>query len=107
MKILIILLSIISIRSYANNSLDKIQGMEAKFLFVVENDIATNCFKSNAKSIEALKTYKLCDLTPNGRQSPLEELKAECSRDKNTFAYFFNSKKSCNNARLDMFDNGL
>ncbi|MBC87303.1 MAG: hypothetical protein CL677_09010 [Bdellovibrionaceae bacterium] len=107
MKLLILLLSIFSINSYANIDLVKIQNIESKYLLVVENGVATQCFKSNPDSIKALKTYKSCGLTPNGRQAPLEELKAECNRGENTVAYFFDNIESCNAARLDLYENGL
>lgn len=107
MRILILLLFILSINTYANNGWDKIQEIESKYLLVVENNNATKCFKSNPNSIKVLKTYNNCRLTPNGRQTPLEELKAECSRGDNIVAYFFNNKDACNAARLDLFDNGL
>lgn len=107
MKILILLLFIMSINSYANNGWEKIQEIESKYLLVMENNNATKCFRSSPNSIKALKTYKVCGLTPNGRQTPLEELKAECFRGDSTVAYFFDKKESCNAARLDLFENGL
>ncbi len=107
MRIFIFLLLIISINSYANNGWDKIQKIESKYLLVIENNNITNCFKSNPYSIKALKTYKICGLTPSGRQAQLKELKAECTRDDNTVAYLFDKKESCKTARLDLHDNGL
>lgn len=107
MKFLIIFLSVISIKTYASNGLDKIQNIDSKYLLVIKNNIATKCFKINPDSMKALKTYKNCDLTPSGRQSPLEELKAECFRGRNTLAYFFDNKKSCESAKLDLVNNGI